>query len=130
MKVQTADFIRVFGVFLVLLGGIGYVTHPEKPPAFLIVGLLFGALCVVWGFLGVRGVRWSWPAALGTMVLLAVTCAWRAIVNWIAVADGDSKKAFTAGLISLTVAASILMLGLLLRDAKAGGEKKLQEEMQ
>ena len=123
MNAQTADFVRVFGVFLVVLGAIGYVTHPEKEPAFLIAGFVFGLLCALWGVLGGRGKRWSWPAALGTLALLTATSVWRATVNWTAVADGNSEKAFTAGLVSLTVVVSILMLGLLFRDAKIKSQR-------
>ena len=111
------------------MGLMGYMTHPARDPAFLIAGLLFGVLFVTWGILGTKGIRWSWPAALGTMALLVVICVWRAVVNWLAVAGGDSEKTFTAGLISLAVAASSVMLGLLLRDARAGGAEKLTEEM-
>ncbi len=118
MKTQTADFLPVFGVFLVFVGGIGYMTHPEKETGFLIAGLLFGALCVVWGLLGASGIRWSWSAGFGTIVLLAAGCVWRAVVNWTAVAEGDSERAFTAGLVTLTAAISALMLGLFLRNAR------------
>src|ERR1051325_9955984 len=65
MRTQTADCFVVFGIFLTLLGVIGYVAHPEKALTALIFGGPFGALWMVWGILNSQGFRWSWLGGAG-----------------------------------------------------------------
>jgi hypothetical protein len=124
MKTQTAGYLVIFGIFLILLGVIGYVTHPEKAITALIFGGGFGALWMLWGILSAKGVRWSWPAALATTALLALACGWRAGLNWLAVADGQSEKAFASVIVTLMLGVAGFMLFFLLKDRKAGGVKK------
>ena len=119
MDTQTADCLIIFGVFLIPLGVIGYMTHPEKAIAALISGGGFGALWMLWGVLSAKGVRWSWVAALATTTLLAIACAWRASMNWLAVASGQSEKAFVSVLVTLMLAVAASMSYLLLKDRKA-----------
>jgi hypothetical protein len=121
MSRQTAGYLVIFGIFLILLGGIGYVTHPEKAITALISGGGFGALWMLWGILGARGARWSWPAALATTVLLALAGVWRAILAWLAVAHGQPEKAFASVIITLMLALALCILIFLLKDRKATG---------
>jgi len=118
MNTQTAGYLVIFGVFLILLGVIGYVTHPQKAHTALISGGTFGALSILWGVLGARGVRWSLPVAIVTTGLLALVFAWRASVGWLAVLDGKSEKLFAAVLITAMLAGSALMLPCLLKARK------------
>lgn len=124
MKTQTAGYLVIFGVFLILLGMIGYVTHPEKGHTALISGGGFGALWILWGILSAKGVRWSWAAALATTALLALACAWRASLSWLAVADGQSEKAFASVVITMMLTVAASMLFLLLKDRKPSGVEK------
>ena len=124
MNTQTAGHLVVFGVFLILLGVMGYVTHPEKTPTALIFGGGFGALWMLWGILSAKGVRWSWSAALATTALLLLACAWRASLSWLAVANGQSEKVFASVLITLMLAVSASILLLSLRDRKKSGAEK------
>ena len=124
MKTQTAGYLVIFGVFLILLGVIGYMTHPEKAITALISGGCFGALWMLWGILSAKGVRWSWAAALVTTALLALACVWRASVSWLAVADGQSEKAFASVIITLMLGVAVFMLFFLLKDRMAGGVEK------
>jgi len=120
MKTQTAGYLVIFGIFLILLGVIGYVTHPEKAHTALISGGGFGALWMLWGFLSAKGVRWSWLAALVTTALLTLACVWRAGLSWLAVANGQSEKAFASVIITLMLGVAVFMLFFLLKDRKAG----------
>jgi len=120
LNTQTAGYLIIFGVFLILLGVIGYMTHPDKAITALISGGSFGALWMLWGVLSTRGVRWVWVAALVTTTLLAIACAWRASVSWLAVASGQSEKAFASVLITLMLAVAASMLFFLLKERKAG----------
>jgi uncharacterized membrane protein (UPF0136 family) len=120
MSTQTAGYSVILGIFLILLGVIGYVTHPEKATTALISGGGFGALWMLWGILSAKGVRWSWLAALATTVLLTLACVWRASLSWMAVANGQSEKAFATVIITLMLTVSVFMLFFLVKDRRAG----------
>ena len=118
MNTTKAGYLIFYGAFLILCGLLGYLSNPEKAKTALMSGGTFGALSIVWGVLGARGVRWSLPAALATTGLLALVLAWRASVGWLAVIDGNREKLFAASLITLMLAASVLMLLCLLKSRK------------
>jgi Na+/proline symporter len=127
---QTSGHLVIFGIFMLLLGAIGYVTHPEKAHTALILGGGFGALWMLWGILSVKGARWSWSAALTTTALLLLACMWRAGLSWLAVANGQSEKAFASVVFTLILAVSAFILFSLLKDRKRGGSEKPAGEAQ
>src|SRR5688572_22854594 len=118
MNTKTAGYLILYGAFLIVMGLLGFLSNPEKAKTALMSGGTFGALSIVWGVMGARGVRWSLPAALATTGLLVLVFAWRAGVGWLAVIDGRREKLFAAGLITLMLAASVLMLLCLLKSRK------------
>ena len=124
MNTKTAGYLIFYGGFLILCGLLGYLSNPEKAKTALMSGGTFGVLSIVWGVLGARGARWSLPAALATTGLLALVFAWRASVGWLAVIDGKREKLFAASLITLMLAASVLMLLCLLKARKTGDAGK------
>ena len=124
MNTKTAGYLIFYGAFLILMGLLGYLSNPEKARTALMSGGTFGALSILWGVLGARGVRWSRPAAIVTTGLLALVFVWRASVGWLAVLDGKSEKLFAAVLITAMLAGSALLLPCLLKARKpADGEK-------
>lgn len=118
MNTKTAGYLMLYGGFLIVLGLAGYWSNPEKAKTALMSGGTFGALSILWGVLGARGVRWSLPGAIITTGLLTVVFVWRASVGWLAVMDGKPEKLFAAVLITLMLAASALMLPALFWSAK------------
>jgi hypothetical protein len=130
VNTETAGNLVIFGIFLILLGVIGYVTHPERAYTALIFGGGFGALWILWGILSAKGVRWSWLASLATTALLALVCVWRASVSWLAVANGQSEKAFASAVVTLMLAVSASMLLLLFRNRKKSGVEMTPEGAQ
>lgn len=124
MNTQTAGYLIIFGIFLILLGVVGYVTHPEKAHTALIFGGGFGALWMLWGILSAKGVRWSGLAALVTTALVVLASVWRGSLSWLAVANGQSGKVFASVIITLMVALSASTLFLLLKDRKQSGALK------
>ena len=120
MNTKTAGYLIIYGAFLILAGLAGYLSNPEKAKTALMSGGTFGALSILWGVLGARGVRWSLPAAIVTIGLLALVFAWRASVGWLAVLDGKSEKLFAASLITAMLAGSVVLLPALMRARKAG----------
>ncbi len=114
MNTKTAGYLIFYGGFLIVTGLAGYLSNPEKAKTALMSGGTFGALSILWGVLGARGVRWSLPAAITTTGFLALVFAWRASVGWLAVLDGQSEKLVAASLITLMLAASVpMLLGLI-----------------
>ena len=120
MNTKTAGYLILYGAFLILAGLAGYLSNPGKAKTALMSGGMFGALSILWGVLGARGVRWSLPAALVTTGLLVLVFAWRASVGWLAVFDGKSEKLFAASLITVMLAGSALMLPALMKARKTG----------
>ncbi len=118
MNTKTARYLIFYGCFLIVMGLLGYLSNPEKAKTALMSGGTFGALSILWGALGARGVRWSLPAAMTTTGLLAAVFVWRASVGWLAVLDGHAEKQFAAGLITVMLAASIAMLLRLIMPRK------------
>lgn len=118
MNSKTAGYLMIYGGFLVLMGSLGYLSNPDKAKTALMTGGSFGALSIIWGVLGARGVRWSLPAAVITTGMLTVVFVWRASVGWLAVMDGKSGKFFAAVLITAMLVGSALMLAALFRAPK------------
>ena len=119
MNTKTAGYLILYGGFLMVMGLAGYLSNPEKAKTALMSGGTFGALSILWGVLGARGVRWSLPAAITTTGLLTLVFAWRASVGWLAVFDGKSEKLFAAVLITAMLAGSAAMLPPLFRSFKS-----------
>ena len=124
MNTQTAGYLVILGIFVSLLGVIGYVTHPERAHTALIFGGGFGALSILWGILAAKGVRWSKPAAVVTAIVLSVACVRRASLGWLAVANGQSDKVFASLVITLMLAVSTVMLVVLLKDRRIAGAER------
>ena len=119
MNTKTAGYLILYGGFLIVMGLLGYLSNPEKAKTALMSGGTFGALSILWGVLGARGVRLIRPAAIVTTSFLALVFVWRATVGWLAVLDGKLEKLFAAILITLMLSASALMLSVLFRSWKS-----------
>jgi len=120
MNTKAAGYLILYGAFLIVMGLAGYLSNPEKAKTALMSGGTFGALSILWGVLGARGVRGSWQAAIVTTGLLALVFTWRASVSWLAVMDGHSEKLTAASLITVMLAASVAMLPVLFRARLSG----------
>lgn len=128
INTKTAGYLILYGGFLIVMGLAGYLSDPEKAKTALMSGGTFGALSILWGALGARGVRWSRPAAFVTTGFLALIFAWRASVGWLAVMDGKPEKLFAAILITAMLAGSALMLTALFKSLKKQPTATLQSE--
>ena len=115
MSAKTVGYLILYGGFLILMGVLGYFSNPEKAKTALITGGVFGVLSILWGFLGARGFNWSRWAAVFTTGLLALACIWRAFLSWSAVINGESNKTFAALVITAMLAASVVLLPVLLK---------------
>ncbi len=128
MNVFLGKSIIGYGLFLIVIGVLGFLSNPEKAKTALISGGGFGGLSIVWGILLLRGVRWARTAAVTTTLLLGAVFVWRALAGWLAVAGGQPEKRTAALLITVMLAGSLVMLFLLLRGAgRKGGAEKSSE---
>ena len=118
MNTKTAGYLILYGGFLIVMGLLGYLSNPEKAKTALMTGGTFGALSILWGVLGARGVRWAVPAAVVTTALLTLVFSWRATVGWQAVIEGQSEKRFAALLLTVMLVGSAAMLVTLYRSSK------------
>ena len=110
MNHKLSKILIIYGAFLILAGGIGFLSNPEKAKTALMSGGTFGTLSIVWGVLGLRQVGWSLRAGWITVSFLSLVFAWRSTASWQAYLGGNTDKLFAAALISSMLAASILVL--------------------
>lgn len=118
MRQKLSKTLIVYGVFLILAGITGFLSNPEKAKTALMSGGTFGALSIVWGFLGLRGVSWSPRAGWITVCFLSFVFVWRSSASWQAYLGGNSDKLFAAILISLMLAASVIVLLIFFKNRK------------
>ena len=124
MNSKTARYLMLYGVFLIVMGLLGYLSNPEKAKTALMSGGTFGALSILWGVLGVRGFQWSRWAAIISTSFLALVFGWRASVVWPAILQGNSEKLYSASLISLMLLGSLVMLPILLRGGETADRRR------
>lgn len=112
---RDATILIGYGIFLILMGVMGFLSNPEKAKTALLSGGMFGSLSLVIGWLAARGWSKARMAGFGLAGLLGVAFVWRASVSWMAVGAGDSSKVIAALLISAMLTATVVLVFLLLR---------------
>ncbi len=114
MNAATWKYVIGYGVFLIVIGLLGYASNPEKAKTALMAGGTFGTLSIIWGAVMAKGMAWGRYAAIATTSLLAVVFGWRAWMGWQAVMAGQPKLV-AASLITAMLVASLILLPLLFR---------------
>lgn len=107
---EVARWLIIYGLGLVALGTIGYLSNPKKAQTALYSGGGFGVITIVLGILTRRGVPWALPTALLLVSLFSLLLVWRSTVTWKAVAAGESRKAFVGSLLALMLLFSVFLL--------------------
>jgi uncharacterized membrane protein (UPF0136 family) len=113
---KLGNWLIAYGLFLIVIGLIGYLSNPEKARTALMSGGTFGAISMVWGLLLRGGMIWARVGALVTTSFLAVVFVWRSSAGWMAVARGETEKGLAAVLITLMLLASAAVIVLLIRN--------------
>lgn len=119
MKEKTAVFIIGYGVFLGVIGLLGFLSNPEQAKTALISGGTFGALSILWGGLTWGRVSWAPTAALVTTAFLLAVFTWRASVGWMDFFGGDGDKLIAASLISMMWVGSAFLIGFLISTRRS-----------
>ncbi len=114
MNAATWKYVIGYGVFLIVIGLLGYASNPEKAKTALMSGGLFGTLSIIFGVVMAKGMVWGRYAAMVTASLLAIIFGWRAWMGWQAVMAGEPKLV-AASLITSMLVASLILLPLLFR---------------
>ncbi|MHC4450516.1 MAG: TMEM14 family protein [Planctomycetota bacterium] len=115
---NTALALAGYGIFLILVGLVGFLSNPEKAKTALLSGGTFGLLNIGLGYLALRGWRRSVSAALVLAVFLAIVFSWRTFVTWSAYANGKSEKLVAAVLISSMLFATVGIAVYLIRTRR------------
>jgi hypothetical protein len=120
MKIPALSWwLIAYGLFLFLMGLLGYLSNPEKAATALKSGGLFGGLSLLWALGWATGRRWALGGALATLVLVTLAFIWRSTVAWLAFVGGDADKLVAACLISAMLVASLIVLPRVLRTLRA-----------
>jgi len=116
-NVSPTKSLFFYGLFLIILGVVGFLSNPEKAKTALITGGIFGGLSLLWSYLSQKN-HWSLYAALTTTLLIFLATAGRAIVSWKTVLSGQSEKTLAATLIALMSVSSLCVLPILIKAIK------------
>lgn len=98
-----------YGIFLFIIGMVGFLSNPEAAKTALISGTVFGGLSCLFGVFLQRGKTKAAVPAIAMLAFLAIIFSWRSSASWRSVAEGEPKL-LAAVLISSMLAATILML--------------------
>lgn len=129
MKTKSGTWMMRYGLFLIAVGAVGYLSNPQKAATALISGGVFGSLSILWGWLMTRGIGWSHRAAFATTGFLLGIFCWRAFVSWQAYAAGAVEKRTAAILITLMGTASLAMLTILVRSPRPVADRHHQDPL-
>ena len=118
MTRRLGNWLVGYGVFLIAVGVLGFLSNPEKAATALVSGGTFGALSIAWGLILRTGRVWARTGAMATTGFLSLVFAWRSTASWLAVLGGKSDKLIAASLITAMLVASVMTLFVLVRGAR------------
>lgn len=108
-NLNFGKWLMLYGIFLIAVGLLGYLSNPEAAKTALISGGVFGTLSLLLGLGMCKGLAALRFAAIAMIGFLSVVFTWRSTVSWMAVAEGEPKL-IAAVLISSMLAASIVIV--------------------
>jgi peptidoglycan/LPS O-acetylase OafA/YrhL len=103
-----------------LLAGMSFLAQhvqPEFPRLTFFTGLVGGGLCILWGFLGRRGIRCR-GNAMTTLAVAACVFAYQAVPSWGAWLDWKPEDRKVLLLMTISVVFCVGMLANLFQDGK------------
>lgn len=106
---QYAKWVAGYGLFLIAVGLLGYLSNPAQAKTALISGGTFGTIHLIFGLFLYKGIAVARWMALTLASLLSLIFLWRASVSWMAVPE-DSGKIIAALLISSMLIASVALI--------------------
>jgi len=115
-----------YGIFVTLVGLLGYLSNPQKAATALMSGAVIGGILIGWGLAWAAQRRWAAIGAALTLSVVGGIFVWRSTVSWGAYLEGESQKLTAAILITAMLAATMVVLPKVLaavREARAGTPK-------
>ena len=112
---SLAVWIAGYGLFLIVIGLLGWLSNPAQAKTALISGSVFGSINLLFALFLAKGLlmmRWVTLAVAGVLSMIFV---WRSTVSWIAVSNGEPKWV-AALLISAMLGASMALIFRLLTE--------------
>jgi uncharacterized membrane protein (UPF0136 family) len=106
---QYAKWVAGYGIFLIAVGLLGYLSNPAQAKTALISGGTFGTIHIIFGLFLYKGIAIARWMALTVASLLSLIFLWRSSVSWMAVPE-DSGKLTAAVLISSMLVASVALI--------------------
>jgi hypothetical protein len=113
MNSKIALCVTTHGVALIVLALLIHRVAPEMARVTLITGLAGGALCALWGVLGLLGHRRRVGAVL-TLIPVSLVLLPQVVSAWMDRGAGKSESLFASALMTVMLVASVGMLAYLL----------------
>lgn len=114
---KLSQRLLYYGLLLIILGFIGFLSNPAKAKTALVTGGIFGSISILWSFL-CRKNNWSIYAAFITTLLILLATASRAFISWKNVLNDQTDKVLAATLITIMSIASLYLMPTLFRAIK------------
>ncbi|QSR88826.1 TMEM14 family protein [Methylacidiphilum caldifontis] len=108
---KSAFGLIAYGVALILLGVVGYLSNPKKAKTSLFSGGGMGLLSIILGLFS--KIPLVFNLALILILLFSAMLLWRAVISWKLVASGNKSKLFVASLLSVMLFLSLFIVGYL-----------------
>ncbi len=118
MGLPVAIDLVVCGVAFPVLTLVAQRLQSDFHSTTMLVGLVGGGLCAVWGFMGRRG-RQCRVGAVVTLGITACAFAWQAVGSWQSSGIGESSGRMVAMLMLVLTVFSLGMVANLVQDGKS-----------
>ncbi|MCL5098089.1 MAG: hypothetical protein M1608_11300, partial [Candidatus Omnitrophica bacterium] len=107
-------------VYGAIIAGLSLLTHylaPETARTILVTGLAGGALCILWGVLGMLG-RGGRPWAVLTLIVVSFMLLSQTVMSWLGASGDEPVNTVVKVLVTIMF---LLSIGTVTILAHAGG---------
>jgi hypothetical protein len=111
MTERISTGLILYGLTLLILGFVGYLSNPQKAKTSLFSGGGMGVLSILLGYFSKLPL--VLPISFILIILFSLMLMWRAVITWKLVQAGNKNKLFAASLLSIMLFISLLTLGYL-----------------
>ena len=127
MKTKLAVCVMSYGILLAGLGLLAHQVDPEVARAARITGGAAGALCVLWGVLGLLGYRrrvWT-GLTLGLVILALIP---QSVNSWMPPEGIEGGSVLSSVLVTLMFLTSVALMTYLVHSSESPGGPGRQDK--